>query len=51
MTVLALQRKHLVLTLVKQKQDFTWTCIIMVIKVICSLTDKKAINLNPLIRT
>ena len=50
MVVLALQRKSLVLAIVKKRQNFAWVCIIMVIAVINSVTGKKFISLKLIIK-
>ena len=50
MPVLVLQRKSLVLALVEQKQNFACRSIIIVITAICSLTEKKSINVRPIIK-
>ena len=44
------QRKSLVLTLVKQRENFAWVCITIVINVICLLQQKKSISLNQIIK-
>ena len=40
------QRKNLVLTLVKQAQNFVWVCLIMLIVVICLLMKEEYLNLK-----
>ena len=50
MIVLVQQRKSLALTLVKQRQNFTWACITVEIIVICLLMGKKSISLKPMIK-
>ena len=50
MTTLVLQRKRLVLVLLKQRQNFAWVCIRMVIIFISFLTRKKFITLKFIIR-
>ena len=50
MVVLVQQRKSLALTLVKQRQNFAWACITVVIIVICLLMGKKSISLKPMIK-
>ena len=42
--------KSLVLILVKQRQNYAWACITMVITVICLLTGKKSIRLKQIIK-
>ena len=50
MTTLVLQRKRLVLVLLKQRQNFAWVCITMVIIFLSFLTRKKFITLKFIIR-
>ena len=44
------QRMSLALVLVKQGQNFAYVCIIIVIKVICLLMEKKFISLELVIQ-
>ena len=46
MEALVHQRKCLVLILVKHTQNFVWVCIIMLIKIICLLMEKKYLSLK-----
>ena len=50
MILLALQRKSLVLTLIKQRENFVQVCIIMLIAVICLLMVEKSINLKLILK-
>ena len=43
------QRKNLVLTLVKQRENFAWVCITMVIIVICMYINQRFVNLRRMI--
>ena len=44
------QRKSLVLILVKQVPNFSWVGIIMMIIVICLLMKKKSVSLKPIMK-
>ena len=50
MEALVYQRKKLVLTSVKQGQNFGWVSITIVMIVICWVMEKKSLSLKPIIK-
>ena len=44
MTVLVQPRKNLILILVKQRWNFAWVCITIMLIVVCLLTEKKSVK-------